>query len=412
MLSFLKTNARWIAGGFLLTLFSSFGQTFFIGLSGEELRTKFELTDGEFGLIYMSATLGSALTLPWLGSILDHMPGWKVARFVIPSLACACLAIAFAPSVILLVFAIYALRLFGQGMMTHTAYTEIGRWFSANRGRATSLISPGHQTGESILPVTFTLLAAWIGWQYAWVVGASVLVLVALPLIIMLWQVERVPSGAEAAHVDPRTARDWTREEVMRDPWLYVLLIGVLAPPFIGTTVFFHQDYFIELRGYDPLVFAGAFPLMAITTITFALIAGQLIDRFGAIRLLPIFLLPLAGSAASAGYFEASWGIYVFMVLMGVSYGFSNTLFGALWPEVYGVKHLGAIRARIVAVMVFATALGPGLTGLLIDQGVGLPAQLIVMSIWCLAACVILLFATRVIAARNANKVDPSNAPS
>ncbi|EQD36680.1 hypothetical protein B1A_17814, partial [mine drainage metagenome] len=31
---FLRDNARWIASGFLLTLFSSFGQTFFIGLSG------------------------------------------------------------------------------------------------------------------------------------------------------------------------------------------------------------------------------------------------------------------------------------------------------------------------------------------------------------------------------------------
>ena len=412
MLSFLAQNARWIAGGFLLTLFSSFGQTFFIGLSGEELRTKFALTDGEFGLIYMAATLCSALTLPWLGATLDRMPGWKVARFVIPSLACACLAIAFAPSVVLLILAIYALRLFGQGMMTHTAYTEIGRWFSANRGRATSLIAPGHQTGEAVLPVTFTLLAAWIGWQYAWVIGASVLMCVALPLIILLWRVERVPSGAEAANKDIRTARDWTRAEVMRDPWLYVLLVGVLAPPFIGTTVFFHQDYFIELRGYRPLVFAGAFPLMAATTVTFSLISGQLIDRFGALKLLPVFLIPLGLSAAAAGLIEASWGIYVFMVLMGMSYGFSNTLFGALWPEVYGLKHLGAIRARIVAVMVFATALGPGLTGLLIDNGIGLPIQLIVMSLWCAAACLVLWRATTVIALRNRADVDRRPVPS
>ena len=410
MLSFLKQNARWIAGGFLLTLFSSFGQTFFIGLSGEELRTKFDLTDGEFGLIYMVATLGSALTLPWLGSTLDRMPGWKVARFVIPALAGACLLIAFAPSVLILILAIYALRLFGQGMMSHIAYTEIGRWFNAHRGRATSLISPGHQTGESILPVSFTLLVAWIGWQETWMLGALILVCVALPLILLLWRVERIPSAAEATIEDVRTARDWTRGEVMRDPWLYVLLIGVLAPPFIGTTVFFHQDYFIELRGYDPLVFAGAFPLMAITTISFSLISGQLIDRFGALKMLPIFLLPLAGSAAAAGLLEAAWGIYVFMVLMGVSYGFSNTLFGALWPEVYGLKHLGAIRARIVAVMVFSTAMGPGLTGLLIDNGIGLPVQLIVMSIWCLAACLVLAYATRAIAARNLADIDPASA--
>ena len=78
MIVFFRENSRWIAGGLLLTFFSSFGQTFFIGLSGEELRAKFDLSDGEFGGIYMIATIGSALTLPILGRVLDHMPGWKV----------------------------------------------------------------------------------------------------------------------------------------------------------------------------------------------------------------------------------------------------------------------------------------------------------------------------------------------
>ena len=95
--------------------------------------------------------------------------------------------------------------------------------------------------------------------------------------------------------------RDWTRTETLRDPWFYLLLLGVLAPPFIGTTIFFHQDYFVELRGYDPLAFAAAFPVMAATTVLFALICGGLIDRFGALRILPFFLIPLA--VGSALYF-------------------------------------------------------------------------------------------------------------
>ena len=407
MLSFLKQNARWIAGGFLLTLFSSFGQTFFIGLSGEELRTKFDLTDGEFGLLYMVATLASALTLPCLGTVLDRMPGWKVARFVIPVLALACLLIAHAPSVLLLVAALYLLRLFGQGMMTHIALTEIGRWYAANRGRATSLVVPGHQLGEAVLPVTFTVIAMSYGWQSAWLGGAILLMVFAWPAILWLWQVERTPSGAAETARPARTARDWTRAEVIRDPWLYALLIGVLAPPFIGTTVFFHQDYFIELRGYDPLAFAAAFPMMAVTTLVFALISGSIIDRFGAVTLLPFFLLPLAVASAAAGLLTPIWGIYVFMVLMGISYGFTSTLLGALWPEVYGLGHLGAIRSVIVAAMVFATALGPGLTGLLIDNGIGLPAQLIVMTGWCLLACLILARAGNAISHRNsASEID------
>ncbi len=394
MLAFLRTNARWIAGGFLLTFFSSFGQTFFIGLSGGELRAKFDLSDGEFGLLYMTATLASAATLPALGRTLDSMPGWKVARFVIPALAGACLLIAFAPILWLVLAALYLLRLFGQGMMTHIALTETGRWFSASRGRAMSLVVPGHQAGEALFPVTFAIIAAAFGWQMAWIGGAVFLMLVALPLILWLFSVERVPTSAEDSATPERTARDWTRAEVLRDPYFYMLLFCVLAPPFIGTTIFFHQDYFVDLRGYDPLAFAAAFPVMAATTVTFALISGGLIDRYGALGILPYFLLPLAVASLAAGLVTPVWGVYVFMVLLGVSYGFTSTLAGALWPELYGIKHLGAVRSVIVAAMVFSTALGPGITGALIDMGIGLPIQMLWMAGWCIVASLMLALMT------------------
>lgn len=400
MRAFLQANGRWIGGGFLLTFFSSFGQTFFIGQSGEELRSKFDLSDGEFGLTYMIATLASAATLPFLGRVLDHMPGWKVARFVIPILAAACLLIAFAPNLFVLVLALFLLRLFGQGMMTHIAFTEIGRWFSANRGRATSLIVPGHQAGEAILPVSFTLIAASFGWQYAWMAGAFGLVVLALPLILWLWRIERTPQGTTAADPASRIGPDTSVVQVLRDPIFYALLTGILAPAFIGTTIFFHQDYLIELRGYAPLAFASAFPVMAITTVGFALICGALIDRFGAVRVLPYFLIPLAFASMIAGLLEPVWGIYVFMILIGISYGFTSTLFGAVWPEVYGVKHLGSVRAVIVSAMVFATALGPGVTGYLIDFGIPLPKQLLFMSAWCFGACIILFLSQRQIVRR------------
>ncbi len=402
MMSFLRNNARWISGGFLLTFFSSFGQTFFIGLSGEELRAKFDLTDGEFGGIYMIATICSALTLPILGRTLDHMPGWKVARFVIPALACACVLVAFAPNLIVLVAAIYLLRLFGQGMLTHTAYTEIGRWFVATRGRATSLIVPGHQLGEAFLPIAFTALAVTLGWQAGWVIGAGLLLAVALPMIVALWRVERVPQNSDPEINAERLGADKTVAQVAADPCFYALLIGVLAPPFIGTTIFFHQDYLIELRGYSALAFAAAFPIMAVTTVVFSLVSGQLIDRFGAIRLLPFYLIPLAMASLTVGVLTPVWGIYAFMFLVGVSYGFTAPLVGALWPEVYGVRNLGSVRAITVAAMVAATAIGPGLTGLLIDRGTPLPTQMIYMSGWCLAACVVLGMTAPILLRRNA----------
>ncbi|WP_218042305.1 MFS transporter [Sphingobium fuliginis] len=397
-LHFFRDNFRWLAGGFLLLMFSSFGQSFFIGLAGNELRAKFNLSGGAFGLIYMIATLASAAVLPWLGRSLDLMPSWKVTRFVMPLLALACLLLAFAPHVAVLVVAIFLLRLFGQGMMTEIAYTDVGRWFVASRGLAMAMVTPGLQAGTALLPIAYALISASLGWQATWAASAAFLVL-ACPGLLALTRVERVPHARESL-VAGRTARDWSRSEVARDPMLYLLLAGTLAPPFIGTTIFFHQGYFIELRGYDPISFAAAFPVMAVSTIVFGFVCGHLVDRFGAIRLLPWFLVPLAVASATAALITPLWGIYVFMFLLGISNGFTSTLLGALWPEVYGVANLGGIRAMTVSAMVLATALGPGLTGILIDLGVDLPEQLLWMSGWCLLSSLLLAYAAKAIARR------------
>lgn len=406
-LIFIRDNLRWLAGGFLLTLFSSFGQTFFISLSAGEIRREYALSHGDFGLIYMAATLGSALTLPKLGQIVDRYSARRVALIIMPMLAVAAVLMAFSRSVFFLVAAIYMLRLFGQGMMTHTAMTAIARWFSAQRGRAVSVTTLGHNAGEAMFPILFVLVAGLVGWRNSWLIAAGVLVIVALPLIAGLIAVERAPRASDPVSTKP-AARDWTRRQVLADPLFYLLLMGVMAPGFIGTTIFFHQVYLSELRGWSLEVVAGSFTFMAAMTITFALIAGQLIDRFSAVSVLPGFLVPLGLSCLVLGLFEAQWSVFLFMGLLGMSYGFSSTLFGALWPEIYGLKHLGSIRAVMVAILVFATAMGPGLTGYLIDAGIALPAQIVVMGLYCL----VMVGAMTFVAGRIRGRALPEPQPS
>lgn len=395
MLQFVNRNSRWLAAGFLLSMFSSFGQTFFIGLSGLEFQARFDLTGGEFGLLYMMATLASALTLPWLGRSLDVIKGGKVAALVMPALAVACLLVAWAPTIFWFAVALYLLRLLGQGMLTHIAHTETARSFAANRGRAMSLILPGHQAGEALLPATFVMVSGALGWQAAWAAAAMFILIVGTPLVSGLLARPRVPQHAELARVELHRVRDWTRSEVLRDPAFYLLLAGVLVPSFIGTTIFFHQGHLIEVRGYDRLAFAGAFPMMAASTVTFGLLCGHLVDRFGSIRLLPFVLVPITIASVAAAAITALPGIYLFMFLFGISYGVTSTLFGVLWPEVYGTAHLGGIRSVVVSVMVLSTAVGPGLTGALIDRGVTLPEQLWWMALWCVVSSGALASAAR-----------------
>ncbi len=398
--SFIRQNARWLLGGFLLTFFSSFGQTFFISLSGGAIREEYGLSNGEFGLTYMFATLGSALTLPFLGKIVDYISVAKTVLIIIPALAFASVAMGFSHSIILLVAILYLLRLFGQGMMTHTSLTAMGKWYSAQRGRAVSIAVVGHQAGEAFLPIIYSAALLVFTWRETWSLSAAFLMFVALPAIYFLMKVERTPSDADVSNDASSSVKSWTRSEVLSDLYFWLLLTAVLAPSFIGTTLFFHQDYLIELRGWSKLEFSYSFTVMAISTFIFALIAGQLIDRFSAIALLPGFLVPLAAACIAMWALESVSGSYIFMGLLGVSYGFSSTLFGALWPEIYGTKHLGSVRSVIIAMMVFGTAIGPGLTGYLIDNGVSYSLQILTMGIYCLAACVVMLFLSRKIMTR------------
>ena len=394
ILNFLRDNARWVAGGFLLTFFSSFGQTYFIALSAGDIRAEYGLSHGGFGTLYMLATLASAATLPQIGKIIDRISVSATVLLAAPILALACLLMAWSTSLALLVLAIYLLRLFGQGMFSHIAMTAMGRWFAAQRGRAVSLTAIGVNVGEAVFPISFVVVAALIGWRGSWLLAAAVLMLVALPAIYGLLKRERTPQSVVQ---DPNVpvARQWTRGEVVRDPLFWAALLGVLAPPFIGTTVFFHQVYLSELRGWDPSVFAASFAIMSGMNILFALIAGQLVDRFSAIRVLPSFLVPLSLSCFVLASTEAAWGAYAFMALMGVSYGFSTTLLGALWPELYGTKHLGGIRSLIVAFMVFATAMGPGVTGALIDWGVSYSGQIAALGVYSAVVCVVMVLVSR-----------------
>lgn len=396
---FLRDNFRWLLGGYLLAFFSSYGQTFFISLSGNDIRREFGLSHGDFGLIYMGATLASAVCFPFVGALADRFAISRLAVVVICFLALATFLMSQVTSLIMLPVIIFMLRLFGQGMMTHTSMTAMGKWYSAHRGRAVAIAGTGQQSGDAVFPIIVVTLFAIYGWRTGWMLASATLLLLALPAIFLLMRVERIPRGTKWAPSGPvsphESARDWNRKEVLRDPLFWLSLVGVLAPGFIGTTIFFHPQYLVELRGWEMQTYALSYTCMAITTVIFALIAGQLIDRFSAKRVLPFFLPPLAMACLVLANFEQVWAMFAFMTMLGVSYGFSTTLTGALWPELYGRKNLGAIRAMVIAMMVFSTALGPGITGWLIDQKVSYLTQINTMALWCIFACLVLIYVSR-----------------
>jgi MFS family permease len=87
--------------------------------------------------------------------------------------------------------------------------------------------------------------------------------------------------------------------------------------------------------------------------------------------------------------------VWPYMLLMGVSSGMYFTGLSALWAELYGPKHLGAIKSLTNAIMVFASALGPALVGGLLQWGMPFSGVMLMLAGFCLVATALLVYALR-----------------
>lgn len=386
MLRFLRENRRWLATGLLLAFGSCFGQTWFISLFAGEIRAEYGLSDGQWGLLYTVATLSSAAVLFGRGALADTVPLSRLVPMVAVVFAGAAALLALGWSIWTLGFAVFLLRFCGQGMFTHMQQTAIARWFVATRGRALSITSLGYAMGEVLLPLPAVLLLSVIGWRASWGVVAVVLLLVIMPILIWLLAQDRTPQGAGRASGAPGIgARHWRRGEALRHWLFWALAPLLLTPGFIGTVVFFHQVHIAEVKGWTLATMAPAYPAYAAAAVGAAFATGWACDRIGPARLLPVMILPMAIGIWLIGPADTPLVWIAAITLIGLTQGVANTVWGTLLPAAYGTDHIGSVRAVASTLMVVSTALGPGVTGLIIDAGVQVPDQAIVMTIWCAA---------------------------
>ncbi len=372
-LRFILRNARFLGFGVLLAGLSSVGQTFVISLFGGHLREEFDLSNADFGLLYGLATVASAVSLIWIGRLVDSVDLRVLTTGVLTTAGLGCLLLAGSQGIGVLALAFFMLRLSGQGMMVHIAQTSMARYFTTARGKAISIAMLGLPLAEGIVPLIMVNSASVLGWRETWLITATVVAAVMMPAALTLLRGHQQRQAAYAARLadtdDNDRMRDWRRGEVLRHPFFYAMLPAIMAPPFIITALFFHQVPLAEEQGWSLRWLAFSFLGFASAHVLSLLLTGPLVDRFGARRLVPVYLLPMTTGLALLAMATGPWVAPAYLILAGLSVGAAGTLMGALWAELYGTRHLGAIRAVVQAIMVMMTALSPVLAGLLLDAG-------------------------------------------
>ena len=399
---FKSLSLKVIIFGFIFTFFSSFGQSFFLGLFNSNIRDALSISHGQFGSIYASATLLSSFILIWLGKKIDEINIFKFASLVTILLSFSCFFFSKISSVVFLFFAIFLMRFSGQGMMSHTATTTISRYFTKSRGKALSTGWFGLSTAEFILPVLIIYLLSIYNWKNIWMVISGI-VIIFLPIASYLL-IKNLNLDSREVTTDENSndenIKQWKRIEVIKDYRFYIICANMLAMPWIATGVFVYQSFILEQKNWGPYVIAQSFMTYSILSVITLFIAGYLIDKFTSKKLLIYMNIPLLLAAGVLFYFKSPISSFVFLGLIGISNGLANVLGSSTWAEIYGVRYIGSIKALTTALMVFSTAFGTAMFGFLIDIGFSVE-QISTISGLYISTSLVLLFVIR-------NKLNPT----
>ena len=368
----LNLNKKILLFGIIFTFFSSFGQSFFLGLFNPSIRDELNITHGQFGTIYAGATICSSLVLVWFGKKIDEMRIFNYSLIVIGFLFFSSLFFSFINSIYFLVVAIFLMRFSGQGLMSHTSSTTISRYFNRRRGKALSGIWFGLSFAEFFLPILIIFLLSIFSWRIIWQF-ISIIIIIILPIVVF-YTVKNLDIESREKNIFDnknkfRDIRNWKRSEVLKDFKFYIISLNMLAMPWIVTGVFIYQSFIAESKLWGSYIIPQSFMIYSATSIFTLIASGFLVDKFTSRKLIPLMNLPLLFGLIVLYFLDQSYSAYLFFGLMGVSNGLANVLGSSTWAEIYGVRYLGSIKALTTAFMVFSTAFGTALFGLLIDKG-------------------------------------------
>jgi len=389
--------------GFLMVFYSSIGQTFFVGVFGPAIQEEFNLTHTAWGSIYMIGTLASAIVFIWSGPLIDRYRLPVFALVVCAFMVVACAYMPFVSGPVMLVFGIFLLRHAGQGLARHVGTITMGRYFDRGRGRALAIGALGQPIGEAMLPFLAVTAISIVGWRWTYGGVATILALLSFPTVVWLLRgydqfhkkyLESIQNSSDSIKSN---VASWTRKMVLSDSRFYMLLPAVVATPMIATAFFFHHLNIGEAKAWDASWITGNYLLYAGTSIFTNVIAGSFIDRFSARKVFQYTMFPLALAALTIGLADNHLWVLLYMVLLGLHVGFSQTSGSALIPELYGVEHLGSIKSMVSVLAVLSSAVGPVIIGVLIDRDLSIQTICILIASYVVLANILLAVSLRIV---------------
>lgn len=368
---FLKKNRFLITYGLLLAFLSSFGQTFLISLYLPSIQKTFSLTDAGFSSIYAAATILSALLITWIGRFIDKVNIVKFTFFVIVGLCVTTLLFSLSYYLPVLFLAIFGLRLFGQGLLTHTSVTAMARFFDKGRGKAISIASLGHPLGEILLPILMVTSIYSFGWRITGLLSVAFIVC-CIPLVLYLLR-HNTNFTQLRGYAPSKFSKDEENQtkpiQIMKSKAFWYLTPSMVVASSFGTGFLLFKLKMGLSFDWTPTFVAVGFTAYSVGGALANLLGGFLADRYSGKKMFVFYLLPAMTGFLCLTLSSNPWVYIALIGGIGISNGFGGTVKNVVLAEMYGTKIIGSVRSLFITIMVFSTALGPLLFGLLLDAG-------------------------------------------
>ena len=373
-LAFILSNPRFLAYGFMMLFFSGFGQTYYFGPYTDSVRQSFNLSHGEIGLLFSLATGLAGLLMMWAGRKIDDVDLRTFTFLICVTLIAGCFSMSTANSIPTLMLAFFLLRISGQGLMMHASFTSMARYFDKDRGRAISVASFGLALAQATFPLMAKSLNSEFGWRDAWHYSALFLTVTLIPM--MLWLLighkerhEQFLRDNEESHQTASQKSGWTRRVLLRDVRFYLMFPSAMTMPFILTGFIFHQQHVARLQDWPMGLQPKAFIAYAGVAFVCSIIAGPLVDKVGARKMIAWNTLPFMAGMVALAVTDHQIAAWLYLGLSGITLGFGIPAGTAFWTEMYGPRHVGSVRAIMSSFGMLATALSPYVMGVAFDLG-------------------------------------------
>lgn len=346
------------------------GRTQGLGLVTEPLIADLGISRVGYANVNLWATLIGATFCVGCGRLLDRFGARRVMTAIVSLLGCTVLAMSTVDGFPALLLTVTLTRGFGQSALSVASLALVGMWFARRLNVAMGIYSVLVGVGFiAAFPAVGQAVLA-VGWRQAWFAVGLALVAAVAPLAWLLVRdnPEREGLALDGDDEPGSGLADLSVWDALRSPafWVFALSSSLFGLVYSGIALF--NQSILEQRGFDASTYHEVLVISTMLGLAANFGGGFLASRVPIQRVMGIGMGVLAAALLSLPSVETYAHVVFYAVTMGVAGGVVTVVFFSVWGQVFGRRHLGRIQGCAQTMTVFASAAGPLLLAMTLQQ--------------------------------------------